>query len=277
MVKYKCPTCGTLYDAVPVKCVICGAEFAPASQQDKPKSQPEPTPEVVAAAPVVEQAPVVEETPAPAPVEEPKVEEVKPEEPKEELKEEPKEEPKVEEPKEEKKEEKPEVKEEPKVEVKPAPVPQYDDASELNISSKKEKPRIRVRVIIGFVCAIMMIICLALSDTLPLLHGSAPEPRVYGSVIAAGAAFVFGVCALAFTGDTDNYKRLHAMAVAARILGVIFLVISCFNLVLWGTIGTLYFGSDTLSPSMGFDWKATVDNFFVTGQFALVKYVAPIR
>ena len=63
MVKYKCPTCGTLYDAVPVKCVICGAEFAPASQQDKPKSQPEPTPEVVAAAPVVEEAPAAEPAP----------------------------------------------------------------------------------------------------------------------------------------------------------------------------------------------------------------------
>ena len=239
MVKYKCPNCGTLYDAIPVSCVICGAEFAPAGEQDQPKNTAEPAPEVVPAP-----APVVEEAPAP----------------------EVKEETMVEEPKEEE-----------KVEEKKENAPQYNEASEINISSKQPKAKISPRVFVGFGLAWMMIICLAICNILPFMRGSAPEPRVHGCLITAGLAFGAGLATLIVTGDTDRYKRFHAMAVAARVLGTIFFVIACFNLVLWATIGTFYLASDTLSPSMGFDWKATIDNFFTTGQFALVKYVAPAK
>lgn len=243
MVKYKCPNCGTLYDAVPISCVICGAEFAPAGEQDQPKSTAEPAPEVVPAP-----APVVEEAPAPEVKEETKVEE-------------PKEEEKVEE----------------KVEEKQENAPQYNEASEINISSKQPKAKISPRVFIGFGLAWVMIISLAICDVLPFMRGSAPETRVYICLITAGLAFGAGLATLIVTGNTDRYERFHAMAVAARVLGTIFFVIACFNLVAWATIGAFYIGSDTLSPSMGFDWKATIDNFFTTGQFALVKYVAPVK
>ena len=256
MVKYKCPKCGTLYDGVPARCVTCGVEFLPADQQDQPKSVAPAPVEEVAPAPVV--APVVEESVkeevAPV-VEEPKVEEA----------------PKVEEqPKAEEPAPAP-VEEAPKEE--PAPVQeQYNEASEMNFSTPKAK--VPGRVIVGFIFAFVTIALFGFTNYLPFLRSMKPDIRVYMGMGFAVATFIFAIMTLAFTGKPERYEAGRKMAVAAKVLGIIFLIFSILNLLAWGGLGVCYIMSDQLVKSTHFDFKATIDNFFMTGNFILVKVTA---
>lgn len=240
MVKYKCPKCGTLYDDVPVVCVTCGAEFLPAEEQDKPKQQPQEAAPAVEAASVA--APVVEEA----------------------IKEEPKEEPKVEEVKEapapvEEKAEQPEEKQE----------LGYDEASEMTVNA--EKGHIPARVIVAFILAFVTIAVYAFNDYLPYFTAIEPGTRVYIGMGMAFATFALAITTMVLSRHPERFDNGRKMAVAARVLGTIFLVFSIINLLLWGAIGTLYIGSDTFANAMGINWKATIDTFFRTGEFLIVK------
>ena len=156
----------------------------------------------------------------------------------------------------------------PKEEVKEAAP--YSEASEMNFNSGKAK--IPARLIVGFVLAFVTIGCYIFNDLLPYLTGIEPATRVYMGMGLAVATFILAIMTLAFTGKPERYEAGRKMAVAAKVLGIIFLIFSILNLLLWGGIGTLYLGNDAFKD-MGYNWKATIDNYFMTGNFILVKYL----
>ena len=231
MVKYKCPKCGTLYDDVPAKCVTCGVEFLPADQQDKPKT-------VAAEAAPVEAAPVV------APV--------------------------VEQPKAEVKvEEATKDEEAPKVEEAAKEAPVYAESSEVNITSKQE--RTPARVIVAFIFAWLVIAIFAATEILPYLTSVKPEPRVYAGVSLAVLGFGLAIATVVLSKHPERYNKGHGLCVAARVLGIIFLILSIFNLIAWVGLGSVYVMSDELLKSTHYNFKATIDNYFLTGNFVLIK------
>lgn len=224
---------------VKYKCPKCGtlyddvpAKCVTCGVEFLPADQQDKPKTVVAEAAPVEAAPVV------APVKEQPKEEVKVEEA-----------PKVEEP------------------VKEAPV--YAESSEVNITSKQE--RTPARVIVAFIFAWLVIAIFVVTEILPYLTSVKPEPRVYAGVSLAVVGFGLAIATVVLSKHPERYTKGHGLCVAARVLGIIFLILSILNLLAWVGLGSVYVMSDELLKSTHYNFKATIDNYFLTGNFILIK------
>lgn len=231
MAKYKCPKCGTIYHEIPRFCATCGVEFLPAEEQDQPK---------VVAAVAPEQAPVAQpvEEAKPAPVEEKPVEAA------------------------------PAPVEEKPVE-KAAPATNNSESSELNITSNKEK--VPARVIVGFIFAFLTIFVYLFTNIIPYLREMSPEPRVYMILGFAIGSLVLSICTLAIGGRPGQYKKGHGMAVFARVIGIIFLILSIIDVLAWTSVTVLYLSSAKLESTFNFSFKDTIDRFLMTGKIEVIK------
>ena len=262
MPKYKCPKCGTVYDEAPRFCSTCGVEFYPPKVKEEPvklEEQPAPAP-----APVVEKVepePVKQEPapqPAPAPAPAPAQQEVV-------------------------------VQQQPaqqqgtpivvvvqqpvQQQAAPAPAPAQQQPQEqmgepfnLEDAQEKRKDRINPRTIVGFVFMFFVLALTAVAIMDIFAYGFTDV--MLRSIVGVGASvatFIFAIVTLAVTGSVKKTPRLKAMAVLAKIFGIICLILSIFLTIFWVLALICSFMDFDI---FGYNLKTFIENLLLYGQFS---------
>lgn len=137
------------------------------------------------------------------------------------------------------------------------------------VKEEENKNKVKPRSIVGFCLAFIAFIALLFGVTDVFMFGVTNITLRWLMGLGAGVvAFVFSIAGLATAGKLSETYKLKGFVIAAKILGILSLILSIFMIMFWGSIPLIIQFGELLQGFLGFDIGEYIEGFLL-GQFLI--------